>query len=522
MSDYFNTGHLRTDLKKRAVKGAGFTVISQASTFLMHIISTVVLARLLTPDDFGLVAMVVTFSLMLQNVGLNGFTEAVMQKEELDQRLVSTLFWINIATSLGLTLIFIAAAPVLSWLYREPRLQAIALGVALSIIFTGLANIHAALLKRTMEFKITSAIFFAARTAGFLLAIALAWMGWGYWALVINVVAQPLVYAVCVWMFCSWRPGMPARNTGVRSMVVYALHVYGNFFLNYSSRNADIFLVGRYFGAVSLGFYKKAYDIFALPVNQLTAPLTDVALSTLSRLTGEPERYRRYYLDAVSILAFIGMALSLLLTVNAHDLILLILGPQWTSSADIFMYFGPGVGIMLIYYTNSWLSLSLGRADRLFRWGFVELVVTVLSFVMGMPFGPAGVAAAWTVSFYVLTGVGLWYAGKPIQITFGAVLAAIWKYAVSALAAGAASYHLFRSVDAVAGPFGNLNIAVRIVLSGTTGLSLYLLAILALYGGTGPITRLLSLAKDLAPSWMNLQRTKKRVAEEAKSVQVEL
>jgi PST family polysaccharide transporter len=522
MSDYFNTGHLLTDLKQRAVKGAGFTVLSQASTFVMHIISTVVLARLLAPDDFGLVAMVVTFSLLLQNVGLNGFTEAIMQKAELDQRLVSTLFWINIAISLGLTLLFMAAAPVLSWLYHEPRLEAIALGCALSIIFTGLSNIHAALLKRNMEFKVTSAIFFAARTAGFLLAIGLAWMGWGYWALVVNTVAQPFVYAVCVWLFCSWRPGLPARNTGVRSLVVYASHVYGNFFLNYSSRNADILLVGRYFGALSLGFYKKAYDIFALPVNQLTAPLTDVALSTLSRLTGEPERYRRYYLDAVSILAFIGMALSLLLTVNAHDLILLILGPQWTSAADIFMYFGPGVGILLIYYTNSWLHLSLGRADRLFRWGFVELVVTVLSFVLGMPFGPAGVAAAWTLSFYLLTGIGLWYAGQPIQITFGAVLASIWRYAVAALAAGAASYHLFRSVDAIAVPFGSLNIAVRLLLSGATGLSLYLLVTLALYGGASPITRLLSLAGDLAPAWMTRRLPKGVRADDAKGVQIEL
>ena len=116
MSDYFDTGSLRTDLRKRAVRGAGFTVVSQASTFLMHIISTVVLARLLTPDDFGLVAMAVTFSLLLQNFGLNGFTEAIMQKEELDQRLVSTFFWINIAISLGLTLAFMAAAPALCWL----------------------------------------------------------------------------------------------------------------------------------------------------------------------------------------------------------------------------------------------------------------------------------------------------------------------------------------------------------------------------------------------------------------------
>jgi O-antigen/teichoic acid export membrane protein len=522
MSDYFDTGHLRTDLKKRAVKGAGFTVISQASTFLMHITSTVVLARLLTPDDFGLVAMAVTFSLLLQNFGLNGFTEAVMQKEKLDQQLVSTLFWINIACSLGLTVLFMAAAPVLSWLYHEPRLKAISIGVALSIILTGLANIHAALLKRNMEFKITSSVFFAARTAGFALAIALAWFGWGYWALVVNAVAQPLVYAVSVWIFCGWRPGMPARNTGVRSMVVYALHVYGNFSLNYSSRNADILLVGRYFGANVLGFYKKAYDIFALPVNQLTAPLTDVALSTLSRLTGEPDRYRRYYLDAVSILAFLGMALGLLLTVNARDLILLILGPKWTRSADIFMYFGPGVGIMLIYYTNSWLHLSLGRADRLFRWGFVELVVTVLSFVIGMPFGPEGIAGAWTVSFYVLTGVGLWYAGKPIQITFRAVLGAVWKYMVAALAAGLAAYHLLRSVTAIAVPFGNLNIMVRILLSGSLCLLLYISATLALYRGARPFVQMLSLAGDMAPSWMVRRRPPSPDPEEVKRVQVEL
>jgi len=521
MSDYFNTGHLRTDLKKRAVRGAGFTVLSQALTFLMHIVSTMVLARLLTPDDFGLVAMVVTFSLLLQNVGLNGFTEAIMQKEELDQRLISTLFWINIATSLGLTLLFMAASPILSWLYHEPRLQAISIGVALSIIFTGLANIHAALLKRTMEFKVMSAIFFASRTAGFLLAIALAWLGWGYWALVINAVVQPLVYAVSVWIFCGWRPGMPARNTGVWSMVVYALHVYGNFFMSYSSRNVDNLLVGRYFGALTLGYYKKAYDIFALPVNQLTAPLTDVALSTLSRLTGEPVRYRRYYLDAVSILAFVGMALSLILTVNAHDLILLILGPQWTIAADIFIFFGPGVGIMLVYYTNGWLHLSLGRADRWFRWGFVELLVTVLAFIIGLSFGPSGVAAAWTASFYVLTVLGLWYAGRPIQISLSSILAGIWRYIAAALMAGAVAWFLLYTLDATAGYLAGLNIVIRIMISCTCCTLLYLLFVIALYGGMKPLTQVLTLAGEMAPSWLSRKQPAAGSDEDAKRVQLE-
>ena len=522
MNDYFNTGHLRADLKRHAVRGAGFTVISQVLTFLMHIVSTVVLARLLTPDDFGLVAMVVTFSLLLQNFGLNGFTEAIMQKEELDHAAVSTLFWINTAISLGLTLLFMASSPLLSWLYREPRLQAIAIGIALSIIFSGLANIHMALLKRNMQFKITSAIFFAARTAGFALAIVLAWIGWGYWALVINTVAQPLVYAVSAWLYCDWRPGMPVRGTGVRSMVVYALHVYGNFSLNYSSRNVDNLLVGRHFGSLALGYYKKAYDIFALPVNQVTAPLTDVALATLSRLTGEPERYRRYYLDAVSILAFIGMAMSLFLTVSARDLILLILGPQWNASADIFLFFGPGVGIMLVYYTNSWLHLSLGRAERLFRWGFVELLVTVSAFLLGLPFGPAGVAAAWTVSFYLLTCAGLWYAGKPIQITLRAVLAAIWRYVAAALAAGAVTFLVLRPLDETAGYLAGMNIIVRIALTGAFCLSLYLLVAMVLYGGMKPLTQFLSLAGDLAPAWLSRRHAPIKGDQKSEQVQIEM
>jgi hypothetical protein len=126
------------------------------------------------------------------------------------------------------------------------------------------------------------------------------------------------------------------------------------------------------------------------------------------------------------------------------------------------------------------------------------------------------------LSFYLLTGIGLWYAGKPIQITFSAVVASLWKYVVAALAAGTATHHLLRSFDPVAGPFGNLHITVRILISGTISLSLYLLMTMALYRGTRPITQLLSLAGDIAPSWLIRRQPKEQVAEEAKRMQIEL
>jgi O-antigen/teichoic acid export membrane protein len=156
--DYFDIGYLRPDIKKRAVRGAGAMVFSQTLGFMIQITSTIILARLLAPEDFGLVAMVTTFSLLLQNFGMNGFTEAIIQKEDINHEMISTLFWINAGISLALTLFFMAMAPLLGSFFREPRLQLITVVVALSIISTGLSTLHSALLKRNMQFYLLAAI----------------------------------------------------------------------------------------------------------------------------------------------------------------------------------------------------------------------------------------------------------------------------------------------------------------------------------------------------------------------------
>ncbi len=499
MDKYFQTEHLKSDLKRRAVRGAGATVLSQIFSFVVHLSSTIILARLLTPDDFGLVTMVTTFSLLLQNFGLNGFTEAIIQKEELNHKVVSTLFWANIGFSLFLTVMFMALSPLMAWFFKEPRLKTVTIAIALSIISSGVATIHLALLKRNMDFYVLSITAFAGKLISVIITIALAWMGWGYWALVVNTIALPLSGAIGGWIFCSWRPGFPVRNAGIGGMIRFAINVYGNFTMNYCSRNIDNLLVGWRYGSFSLGYYKKAYDIFALPVNQLTAPLSDVAVSALSRLTQEPEKYRRYYLDAVSAIAFVGMAVSLVLTLAAKDMIMLVLGPQWGKSGEIFAYFGPGIGIMLVYYTNGWLHLSLGRADRWFRWGIVELIVTSLSFVIGLPFGPAGVAAAWTVSFYLLTGVGLWYAGKPISISLAHIVDKTWRFLFSAVLSATTCWYLFTYHHYSSEMYAGLNIVGRIGLMLAASMVFYLLFIVLCYQSIKPLTRFVSLAGEMVP-----------------------
>ena len=229
---------------------------------------------------------------------------------------------------------------------------------------------------------------------------------------------MPAMVAIGAWVRCRWIPGLPRRVPGTGEMVRFALNIYGRFSFNYFARNADNLLVGWRFGSSALGFYKKAYDLFLLPAGQLSSPLTSVAVSALSRLHRGSEQYRRYFLRILAVTAFVGMGVGADLTLIGKDVILLVLGPAWAPAGRIFMFFGPGVGIMLIYNTHGWLHLSIGTAHRWFRWVVVEFVVTAALFLLGLHWGPAGIAGAWTLSFWILTIPAFWYAGNPIAFAF--------------------------------------------------------------------------------------------------------
>jgi O-antigen/teichoic acid export membrane protein len=391
---YFDTGQLAVGLKGRALRGVGATVFSQVANFGIQTIGTIVLARLLTPSDFGLVAMVTAFSFLFQNFGLRGFTEATIQSDTLDHEKTSTLFWIQVALSLGITLLFIGLSPVMAWFYGERRLVEIAVVIGLSFIFNALSTQHLALLQRNMQFYRVAVNEVVANIVTQIVSIAFAIWGWGYWALVARRVVPLIAMTGGAWVLCRWVPGFPRRRTGIGPLFKFGMNTYGNFATNYFSRNLDKVLLGWRYGVQALGHYERAYYLFAMPVNQLTNPLTAVAVAALSRLRDDSEKFRTYYLKGISVLTLIGMPLSAILTLSGKDLLLFFLGSQWGEAGEVFSIFGPAIGITLIYGTHGWLHLSLGRADRWFRWGIIELVVCSFCFVIGLRFGAIGMATA--------------------------------------------------------------------------------------------------------------------------------
>lgn len=487
------------ELRRRAVRSAGVTVLSQGVVFAVQMISTVVLARLLAPSDFGVVTMVTTFSLLIMSFGQNGYAEAVMQRDDIDHALASNLFWINVGVGLMLTLIFAAAGTLLAKFYGDPRVALVAVGMSATIFLNATSVIHLALLKKALQFTVTSANDIVSTILSVALMILLGKAGWAYWALVAGAVARLLFQSIGAWYLCRWLPGLPTRVAGTVPVVKFALNVYGRYSFNYFTRNTDNLLVGWRFGSTSLGFYKKAYDLFLLPANQLLTPVSDVALSTLSRLERGSAQYKRYFLNGISILAFVGMGVGAALTLMGKDLIRLLLGAKWEGAGQIFTFFGPGIGVMLLYNTSGLLHLSIGRADRWLRWVIVEFVVTLALFFVGLHWGPAGVAAAWTASFWLLTIPAFWYAGKPIQFEIGPLVASVWRYVVASVVAGCVAALIIQQMPALLAVRGIQGAAARIAVASVLFLVLYLAAVIALHGGLDPLYRFAGLIPDMVP-----------------------
>jgi O-antigen/teichoic acid export membrane protein len=471
--------------------------LSGAAVLTIQIVATVVLARLLAPKDFGVVAMVTTFSFLLINFGLNGFTEAVVQCESISHQLASTLFWINLGCGALLTVGFAASGSLLAWFYKDPLVRPVAAGISLTIFLTSASVMHLALLKRAMRFSEISGNDIRARVISVAVSIALGVAGWAYWSLVAGAVVLTLSQVIGAWILCPWLPGLPRRVEGLGRSLRFALHTYGSFTVNYASRNTDNLLVGWRFSAQSLGFYKKAYDLFALSASQLVASISVVVVGALSRVKRDMVQYRRYLLAATTVMAFIGMGVGVDLTLVGKDVIRLLLGPAWAPAGKIFTFFGPGIGVMILYYTHSWIHLSIGRPERWFRWTIVEFVVTVTLFIVALSHGPVGIAIAWTASFWILTVPALWYAGRPIGLGVMPTLSAIWRYLAASLIAGFGTTLIVERMPGLEALTGAGGAFLRIVVVSAFVGVMYVSAVIVLHGGFAPIRQIALLVKDM-------------------------
>jgi O-antigen/teichoic acid export membrane protein len=424
------------DLKEKTIRGGLARIIAQGVNFALRTGSLMVLARLLEPKDFGLVGMVTAFTGVLSLFRDFGLSSAAIQRETVTEKQVSTLFWMNLSMGAILALLAVCVAPAIAGFYHEPRLFAVTAVLAAGFLFNGAGVQHGALLQRQMRFTTLAIINTVALVLGTAIAIGGALVGYGYWSLVAMSVASPLVTTIGCWLASGWVPGKAHRQSGIRSMLRFGggITLYG--LMGYVMTNFEKVLLGRFWGVDALGLYGRAYQLINIPTENLNSAAGEVAFSALSRVQNEPARLKNYFLKGYALVLAMTVPPTIACALFANDMIAVLLGPKWHDAAPIFRLLAPTVLVFAIINPLSWLLCSVGRVRRLLKMSLVIMPLMIGGYFVGLPYGPKGVASAYSAVMLLWVIPALAWGVHDTGITLWDVLRVVrWPLVSGAVAA---------------------------------------------------------------------------------------
>lgn len=434
------TEHLTQDLGRRSRRGGVILLSAQALRVLGQMGTLVVLARLLPPSAFGLLAMVAAIGAVLDLVKEFGLSAATIQKQDISHAQVSALFWINAGVGAVLGVSLFAGAPWLADFYGQPALSAVARWLALGFVLSGLTVQHWALLRRQMRFTAIAGMETVADFASFAAAIGLAVGGAGYWALVVQRLVSPVFLFLGSWLLCRWRPSRPARTTGVRELLGFGASVTGSGLAVAFSRSIDQILIGWLWGPSVLGLYERTTRLLLMPVNTINAPVYAAAMPALSRLIDQPARYRSMFGQVMQKLALLTMPTFALAAVVPDWIVQILFGPTWARAVPLVGLFSVSATYLPVLLAVSLLYMTQARTREMLRATLIDAGLCVASIVAGLHWGVTGVAASLAlVGLFVRTPTAFWLATRRGPVTVGNVWRAIAPPATAAIAVALAA-----------------------------------------------------------------------------------
>lgn len=386
-----------TNLKSKTIRGGAVTFIAQGMKVSLSVGSTMLLARLLTPGDFGLISMVTGVTGFVEAFKDAGLSLATIQREHINQQQVSTLFWINVGLSAFLMAVVLALSPALALFYHEPRLTWVAAAIGCTFLLGGLTVQHQALLRRNLRFKELAVIDIISLATGVLTAIGMAIAGFRYWSLVGMTLMSSLTNVVAVWIVLPWRPGRPQRGCGVWPMISFGGNIVMIRFLYSFVSNAPNVLIGWYWGAGAVGLYQKAYSLLMFAVEQIHGPVAAVALSPLSRVQSEPERFPRYFLAGYSIVISFALPVLVVAAVFSEEIVWVVLGAQWSGAIGVFRWLAIGSVFVILLNPLGMVLQATGRAARQVKITVIDSTLVIGAYLAGLRYGPVGVAIGFVV-----------------------------------------------------------------------------------------------------------------------------
>ena len=490
---YFEENKPYSGLGKASLRSGITVVAARGVNIFVQLASTVLLARLLSPHDFGLVAMVmalVGFAPMLIDLGTS---EAAAQKTHISRTEVSSLFWLNVAIGAGSAALLALSSGLIARFFGEPSLASIVLVLSCTLVLGAMYNQHYALMRRVMEFRHIAMIDISANVVGSMVSVAMAFAGWGYWSLVAKPIVTSAMTVVSVWICCPWVPGRPRLTSDVKELLGFGMGVAGFTMTDYVARSADRVALGYFYGAGPLGYFQNAFTVYSNLLSILTEPLHNIAVSGLSKLRGNLDELKRSWAVALSSLTFFSSMAFAMLAVTGQDFVVILLGPKWAPAGPLLCILAVKGIAQSVERTMGWIHVAAGRSDRWMRWGIFSAVCQLVALGVGLPFGITGVAVAYVIATFGLVVPALAYAGSPVGIDSKDVLRAVGAPMTSALIVVAFGFGFQQLLLTGFSP------VARFLVSAPFCLAAYLAVVVGVFKITDPLRLAFSLVREFGP-----------------------
>ncbi len=404
--------HASEGLGRRAARGTAVTLAAQGVRSLLQVAALVVMARLLSPEDFGLVAMVTAIIGIADIVRDFGLSLATMRAPSLSSAQRTNLFWANLLLGLGCTVLAVLLTPLIAALYDEPRLQEVILVSAWVFTVSGFTTQFRAGLARQMRFKAMAGVDVAAQVISLVVGVMVAMAGGGYWALVAQQLASMVFTAAVTVRLAGWWPGRPRRDVSIREFLGFGSGVLGTQAIGFLTKNVDSIVIGAALGPSVLGVYDRAYQTMMLPLRNLNAPLTQVAVPVLARVQGDKQRLMSSLLTAQTVGCYVTATLYAVTAGLATPLVDVLLGDRWADAAPLLAVLAVGGMFRATGQVAYWGYLATGASGPLFRQLLVTGSITVVLMVGGISGGALGVAAGHSVGAFVAWLGAIWHFGR--------------------------------------------------------------------------------------------------------------
>lgn len=479
---------IRSSLRAAAVDGILATFGSRIALTVIQLVSTIILARLLTPDDFGLVGMIVPVAALLGLFADAGLSSSTIQAKGMTHEQASGLFWANVALGFVSSVVLGAGGPLMAAFYDRPEIAVIAPAYAGSLLISSFSTQHLALLRRQMAFRQVAFIGVAATLASAALAAVLAWRGASYWALVAMAYANALVSLALAWYALRWIPGLPIRGVGLRKMMRFGGYVAGGNLLYLVSENVVPIVLGRMSGAAAVGLFGRAKRLADQFIDQVTAPLSAVAPSVLSRLQDDLPRLKTAVREMIEKVTVFTFALAGVLLVSGADIVVLLLGARWREAGAAVQLLALGALMWPVSRILASAMVGLGHSRPMFTWSWMSLAIRLAAVVVGAGWGLVGVAAAVAASQWAGLVIFSLFITKYLPVSMGDILRWVRPTAFAAAIAIAGT-----AVVIAVARIGD--VPLRLVLSVVVFVSLYIIGHVATKAGRRVVREALELTR---------------------------